>query len=124
MTRRPRPVARGRVALLAPGGAFLPSGLDSAPVRLEAWRPSGHPRPGNVHVVGAQFDTVYAEGGSLLRPDRDASGTRGGGSQALALQPAQGGFVEAAFGEAGRYPLVTRAMADAEHGAHGVVVVR
>ncbi|MCA0307637.1 MAG: multicopper oxidase domain-containing protein [Actinobacteria bacterium] len=85
---------------------------------------AGPNRPGSFHVVGAQFDTVYAEGGYLLRRGRDAFGTRGGGSQALALQPAQGGFVETVFGEAGRYPLVTHAMADAEHGAHGVVVVR
>ena len=41
------------------------------------------------HVIGTIFDTVYKEGEYLLRPD---SGH--GGSQALDLAPAQGGFVE------------------------------
>jgi nitrite reductase (NO-forming) len=43
-----------------------------------------------------------------------------GGSQALALQPAQGGFVELTFPEAGNYPFVTHVMSDAELGASGI----
>ena len=41
----------------------------------------------------------------------------------LGLAQAQGGFVELAFPEQGRYPFVTHAMVDAERGAHGVVHV-
>nr|WP_206686798.1 multicopper oxidase domain-containing protein [Microbacterium aquimaris] len=66
------------------------------------------------HVVGGQFDTVYLEGDyRLLASDP-------GGAQALALQPAQGGFVELAFPEAGDYPFVTHIMSDAEKGAQGI----
>ena len=74
------------------------------------------------HIVGTQFDTVFSEGSYLLKRGRDAFGDRGG-SQALGLQPAQGGFVETVFPEAGRYPMVTHVMADAERGAHGYVQV-
>ena len=38
----------------------------------------------------------------------------------MALQPAQGGFVELAFPEPGSYPFVTHRMSDAEKGARGV----
>ena len=82
---------------------------------------AGPNRATSVHIVGAQFDTVYAEGAYLLggpgAPESD------GGSQALALQPAQGGFVETTFREAGHYPLVSHIMIDAERGAHAVVRV-
>ena len=44
--------------------------------------------------------------------------------QALALAPAQGGFVELTFPEAGNYPLVSHVMVDAERGAHGIIRVR
>ena len=84
---------------------------------------AGPNRPSSFHIVGAQFDTVFSEGAYSLRRGRDAFGTTGGGSQALGLQPAEGGFVETVFPEAGRYPLVTHVMADAERGAHGFVQV-
>lgn len=48
VTRRP-PLARGRVALLALGGASLLSGLDAALVRLEVWAPIPSQRAGDVH---------------------------------------------------------------------------
>ncbi|MGC3994843.1 MAG: multicopper oxidase domain-containing protein [Propionicimonas sp.] len=83
----------------------------------------GPNRASSFHVVGAQFDTVYREGAYLLRHGRDAFGTDDGGSQALGLEPAEGGFVETVFTEAGRYPFVTHVMADAERGAHGYVQV-
>ena len=85
--------------------------------RVRVWvLDAGPNRSTSFHVVGGQFDTVYAEGASLLR--------RGdGGSQALALAPAQGGFVELTFPEAGRYPFVSHVMVDAERGAHGLVDV-
>ena len=41
----------------------------------------------------------------------------------LPLVPAQGGFVELALPEPGRYPFVTHAMVDAERGARGVLEV-
>ena len=75
------------------------------------------------HVVGGQFDTVYVEGAYQLKNGRDAFGDTAGGSQAVALQPAQGGFVELTLPEAGHYPFVNHIMADAEKGAHGVITV-
>ena len=85
--------------------------------RVRVWVLDAGPNRGaSFHVVGGQFDTVYAEGGYLLRQGE-------GGSQSLALAPAQGGFVELTFPEPGRYPFVTHVMVDAERGAHGVVEV-
>ena len=75
------------------------------------------------HVVGSQFDTVYKEGGYLLRDGRDAFGGRGGGAQVLDLAPAQGGFVEMTFAEPGRYTFVDHSFADAEKGATGFIDV-
>ena len=63
--------------------------------RVRVWvLDAGPNRATSFHVVGGQFDTVYAEGAYLLRRGH-------GGSQSLALQPAQGGFVELTFPEAG-----------------------
>lgn len=76
----------------------------------------GPNRPTSFHVVGGQFDTVYTEGAYRLRPGR-------GGSQALSLAPAQGGFVELALPEVGHYPFISHLMVDAERGAHGVLSV-
>ncbi|MFP5345967.1 MAG: multicopper oxidase domain-containing protein [Actinomycetes bacterium] len=87
--------------------------------RVRIWVLAVGPNRGTAfHVVGAQFDTVYSEGAYLLPP-----GTAGG-SQVLSLAPAQGGFVELTFPEAGHYPFVTHVMVDAEKGAHGVFEVR
>jgi len=109
----------------------IANGYDSHPLtagvgdRVRFWvLDAGPNRASSFHIVGAQFDTVYAEGAYLLRRGRDAFGTRDGGSQSLALQPAQGGFVETTFGQAGRYAMVSHSMVDAERGAHGFVVVR
>jgi nitrite reductase (NO-forming) len=94
--------------------------------RLRIWVLDGGPsRPTSFHVVGAQFSTVYSEGAYVLRDGRgplDAGkGAGSGGSQALALQPGQGGFVELTLAEAGRYPFVSHLMVDAERGAHGLL---
>ncbi len=87
--------------------------------RVRLWvLDAGPNRPSSFHVVGSQFDTVFSEGAYLAR--RGSPGTVGG-SQALALQPAQGGFVELTFPEAGHYPFVSHIMVDAERGAHGVL---
>lgn len=86
--------------------------------RVRIWvLDAGIERPSSFHVIGGQFDTVWAEGAYLLDHATDT------GSQALALQPAQGGFVELAFPEAGTYPFVSHLMVDAERGAHGVFAV-
>ncbi|RBY84935.1 multicopper oxidase domain-containing protein [Blastococcus sp. TF02A-30] len=85
--------------------------------RIRIWVLNAGPnRATSFHVVGGQFDTAYAEGDYLLRPGA-------GGSQSLALTPAQGGFVELSLPEAGRYPFVSHVMVDAERGAHGVIRV-
>ena len=83
--------------------------LDAGPNRATAF-----------HVVGGQFTTTWAEGSYLLR-DAGADGT--GGAQALALAPAQGGFVELTLTEPGHYPFVSHVMVDAERGAHGLLSV-
>ncbi|MEO9224645.1 MAG: multicopper oxidase domain-containing protein [Acidimicrobiales bacterium] len=69
------------------------------------------------HVIGTQFDTVYKEGAYLLRPGPDQ-----GGSQALDLAPAQGGFVEFTVPEKGTYALLSHKFNDASRGDLGHLV--
>ena len=89
--------------------------------RVRFWvLPVGPNRGTSFHIVGGQFDTVFSEGAYQLRPGN----AEAGGSQALGLTTAQGGFVELAFPEAGKYPMVSHVMIDAERGAHGFVQVR
>lgn len=86
----------------------------------------GPNKPLSFHIVGGQFDTVYKEGTYFLRNGRgalDPADYDAGGAQALSLLPAQGGFVELNFPEAGHYTMVNHIMADAEHGAKGIVEV-
>ncbi|TDC86316.1 copper oxidase [Actinomadura sp. 7K507] len=86
--------------------------------RVRIWILNAGPnRATSFHVVGGQFDTVYAEGAYLLQRSSP------GGSQSLALDPAQGGFVELTFPEAGHYPFISHRMIDAERGAHGIFQV-
>ncbi|WP_336708589.1 multicopper oxidase domain-containing protein [Oerskovia sp. USHLN155] len=99
---------------------------DAAPLparvgeRVRVWvLPAGPNQGTSFHVVGGQFDTVYSEGAYRLRPGN----AEAGGSQVLGLAVAQGGFVEMAFPEAGRYPFVSHVMIDAERGAHGLFAV-
>lgn len=68
------------------------------------------------HVIGGQFHTVWKEGDYTLK---DGGSTGVGGSQALDLAPAQGGFVELTFPQAGTYSFVSHYMSDAEKGASG-----
>ncbi|MFP5255240.1 MAG: multicopper oxidase domain-containing protein [Acidimicrobiia bacterium] len=70
------------------------------------------------HVVGTIFDTAYKEGDYHLRP-----GAGQGGSQALDLQPSQGGFVEFTFDEDGLYPIVTHKFSNVGIGALGIFAV-
>jgi nitrite reductase (NO-forming) len=81
---------------------------------------AGPNKPSSFHLVGGQFDTVFFEGDYLLR---NGGSTGTGGSQTLALQAAQGGFVEFTLPEAGNYSFVTHIMSDAEKGGHGVIHV-
>ncbi len=91
--------------------------------RVRIWvLDAGPNRPSSFHVVGGQFDTVYREGAWVL--GGPGAGPTTGGAQVLALQPAEGGFVELVAPEAGRYPFVSHVMVDAERGAHGFLDVR
>lgn len=108
----------------------LANQYDHRPIRVRAGQrirfwllDAGPNRATAFHVVGGQFDTTYAEGAYLLKQGRDAFGGTGGGAQVLALQPAQGGFVEITFPEPGHYPFTSHVMADAERGAHGIIEV-
>ena len=104
---------------------------DQRPLRVRAgetiriWLVNAGPnRPLSFHIVGAQFDTAFKEGAYLIKDGKDAFGNASGGSQALDLSAAQGGFVELTFSEPGTYTMVNHVMLDAERGAHGTVEVR
>lgn len=79
--------------------------MNDGPTNSSAW-----------HVIGTIFDTSFFEGNYLLQP----SSPTGGGSQALGLQPAQGGFVEFELAEEGYYPFVTHRFSDTGKGAMGL----
>ncbi|UTT65938.1 multicopper oxidase domain-containing protein [Janibacter sp. CX7] len=84
---------------------------------------AGPDRPVSFHVVGGQFDTVWSEG-AYRTGGPDTVGGPAAGSQALGLMPAQGGFVELTFPEAGHYPFVNHVMSDGDKGARGTIRVR
>jgi nitrite reductase (NO-forming) len=93
-----------------------------APIRIEPFQrvrvwvlDAGPSENSSFHIVGTIFDTVFKEGTYLLTPD-----DRHGGSQALDLQPAQGGFVEFSMDEAGLYPIVTHKFSNVGKGALGL----
>jgi len=93
-----------------------------APIRVEpnqrirVWVLDAGPSENSAfHIVGTIFDTVYFEGRYELQPDATH-----GGSQALGLQPAQGGFVEFSFAEKGLYPIVTHKFSNVGKGAMGL----
>jgi nitrite reductase (NO-forming) len=84
--------------------------------RVRAWvLDVGPSENSSFHIVGTVFDTVFKEGDYSLRP-----GPARGGAQALDLQPAQGGFVEFTFDEAGLYPIVTHKFSNVGRGALGL----
>ena len=94
----------------------------TAPIRVEpgqrirAWvLDAGPSENASFHIVGTVFDTMFKEGAYTLRP-----GSERGGAQALDLQPAQGGFVEFTFDEAGLYPIVTHKFSNVGKGALGL----
>lgn len=84
--------------------------------RVRAWVLDAGPSENCAfHVIGTVFDTVFKEGAYRLRP-----GPGNGGAGVLDLQPAQGGFVEFSFDEAGLYPFVTHKFANPGKGVLGV----
>jgi nitrite reductase (NO-forming) len=84
--------------------------------RIRVWVLDAGPNENSsFHIVGTIFDTVFKEGSLLLTPD-----ARQGGSQALDLQPAQGGYVEFTLAEDGLYPIVTHKFANVGKGAMGL----
>ncbi|OAI43690.1 hypothetical protein AYO38_10500 [bacterium SCGC AG-212-C10] len=92
-----------------------------APIRVEpnervrVWVVDAGPSENSAfHIVGTIFDTVYKEGAYTIKKGDS------GGAQALDLQPAQGGFVEFTFDEAGLYPIVTHKFANVGKGALGL----
>lgn len=86
--------------------------------RVRIWVLAAGPSRGiSFHVVGGVFDTVYKEGSYLLTPEEES----GGGSQALDLAAAQGGFVELVFDEPGTYTAVNHSFADMERGARALI---
>lgn len=85
--------------------------------RIRVWVMNDGPSNASAwHVIGTIFDTSFFEGNYLLQP----SDPTHGGSQALGLQPAQGGFVEFELAEEGYYPFVTHRFSDAGKGAMGL----
>ncbi|HVT77438.1 MAG TPA: hypothetical protein VHD87_10440, partial [Acidimicrobiales bacterium] len=97
---------------------FSPIKVDAGD-RVRVWvLDAGPSENSSFHIVGTIFDTVYKEGDYTLRP-----GPGHGGSQALDLQPAQGGFVEFTLDEDGSYPMVTHKFANVMKGALGLFQV-
>ena len=92
--------------------------------RVRFWVMAAGPSlPTSFHVVGLQFDQVFFEGAWTLGGPGQIGNAWSGGSQALGLQPAQGGFVECVASEPGHYVFVSHSFADMEKGAHGVLEV-
>ena len=92
--------------------------------RVRFWVMAAGPSlPTPFHVVGLQFDQVFFEGAWTLGGPSQIGAAWSGGSQALGLHPAQGGFVECVASEPGHYVFVSHSFADMEKGAHGVLEV-
>lgn len=92
--------------------------------RVRFWVMAAGPSlPTSFHAVGLHFDQVFFEGAWTLGGPNRIGAAWSGGSQALGLQPAQGGFVECIASEPGHYVFVSHSFADMEKGAHGVLEV-
>lgn len=92
--------------------------------RVRFWvMAAGPSQPTSFHVVGLQFDQVFFEGAWTLGGPSQIGSAWSGGSQALGLHPAQGGFVECVASEPGHYVFVSHSFADMEKGSHGVLEV-
>ena len=94
---------------------FAPIKVDPGQ-RIRIWVLDAGPSDiSSFHIVGTIFDTIFKEGHYELQP----ANPTGGGSQALDLMPAQGGFVETTFAQPGVYTMVSHKFADASRGALG-----
>ena len=92
--------------------------------RVRFWVMAAGPSlPTSFHAVGLHFDQVFFEGAWTLGGPNRIGAAWSGGSQALGLQPAQGGFVECIASEPGHYVFVSHSFADMEKGAHGVLEI-
>ena len=92
--------------------------------RVRFWVMAAGPSlPTSFHAVGLHFDQVFFEGAWTLGGPNRIGAAWSGGSQALGLQPAQGGFVECVASEPGHYVFVSHSFADMEKGAHGVLEI-
>jgi len=88
--------------------------------RVRFWVMAAGPSlPTSFHTVGLQFDQVFFEGAWTLGGPNRIGAAWSGGSQALGLQPAQGGFVECVASEPGHYVFVTHSFAARGRGARG-----
>ena len=94
---------------------FAPIKVDPGQ-RIRIWVLDAGPNDiSSFHIVGTIFDTAFKEGHYQLQPGNPTSG----GSQALDLLPAQGGFIETTFAQPGVYTMVSHRFADASQGDLG-----
>ena len=92
--------------------------------RVRIWVLAAGPNRGSdFHVVGGQFDTVWSEGGHLLRAGTDAFGSTGGGAQVLPRRRPRW-FRRADPHRAGELPLRHACDGRRGEGAHGILEVR
>ncbi|MEO6999917.1 MAG: multicopper oxidase domain-containing protein, partial [Terracoccus sp.] len=118
---------------IPPGGSLV---YTFTAGRAGIWMYHCSSMPMSAHIANGLFGAVIIDSPDLAPVAHEyllvqselylgAGGGPGGqgGSQALSLAPAQGGFVELALPEAGHYPFISHLMVDAERGAHGVLAV-
>ncbi|MFN8037179.1 MAG: multicopper oxidase domain-containing protein [Acidimicrobiia bacterium] len=87
--------------------------------RIRIWvLDAGPSENSSFHIVGTIFDTVFKEGAYILRRNNP----EGGGSQAMDLQPAQGGYVEFQVRKPGKYAIVTHKFVNVGKGALGMIM--
>lgn len=87
--------------------------------RIRIWvLDAGPSENSSFHIVGTIFDTVFKEGTYILK----RGNPEGGGSQAMDLQAAQGGYVEFQVRKAGSYLIVTHKFVNVGKGAAGMIM--
>lgn len=125
----PNRVTNGQFDLMAFN--YYPNQYDHRPIKakvgdtIRIWVMNvGPDQPLSFHVVGEIFDTVFTEGGFIVKDGGGGGNAKGTtGAQVLPLLPAQGGYVEMTFDEPGTYTFVNHIMTNAEKGQHGKIVV-
>jgi nitrite reductase (NO-forming) len=87
--------------------------------RIRVWvLDAGPSENSSFHIVGTIFDTVFKEGTYILKRGNPEIG----GSQAMDLQAAQGGYVEFQVRKAGNYAIVTHKFQNVGKGALGMIM--